>query len=136
MIDDPFAFMRYERDWWRGKCASVNTRLHMVWTQTGRQSLLIFTFSNIWLSTLSQRRILDLWNKVYLDFGKFTILKNTLKYESYFVFAFYVDEQHLDMYTYKVETQHRRRWLDTAIHNRYKDRKYLLGYLLMFQFRI
>ena len=35
--------------------------------------------------------------------------------------AVYVDAQHLDMYTYKVETQHRRRWLatfDIAIHNR------------------
>ena len=35
--------------------------------------------------------------------------------------AFYVDEQHLDMYTYKVETQQKRRWLatfDIAIHNR------------------
>ena len=43
------------------------------------------------------------------------------------------------MYTYKIGTQQRRRWLapfDIAIHNRYKDRKYLLGYLLMFQFRI
>jgi len=43
------------------------------------------------------------------------------------------------MYTYKVGTQQRRRWLatfDIAIHNRYKDRRYLLGYLLMFQFRI
>jgi len=29
------------------------------------------------------------------------------------VLAFYVDDQHLDMYTYKVETQHRRRWLAT-----------------------
>ena len=32
----------------------------------------------IWLSTSSQRRILDLWNKVYQDFGKFNSLKNTL----------------------------------------------------------
>ena len=41
--------------------------------------------------------------------------------------------------TYKVGTQQRRRWLatfDTAIHNRYKYRRYLLGYLLLFQFRI
>jgi len=29
------------------------------------------------------------------------------------VFTFYVDEQHLDMYTYKVGTQQRRRWLAT-----------------------
>jgi len=43
------------------------------------------------------------------------------------------------MYTYKVGTQQRRRWLatfDIAINNRYKDRRYLLGYLLMFQCRI
>ena len=32
----------------------------------------------IWLSTSSQRRILDLWNKVYQDFGKFNSLRNTL----------------------------------------------------------
>jgi len=31
-----------------------------------------------WLSTSSQRRILDLWNKVYQDFGKFNSLRNTL----------------------------------------------------------
>ena len=30
-------------------------------------------------------------------------------YWTFFVLAFYVDEQHLDMYTYKVETQQRRR---------------------------
>jgi len=43
------------------------------------------------------------------------------------------------MYTYKVGTQQRRQWLatfDIAIHNCYKDCRYLLGYLLMFQFRI
>jgi len=48
-------------------------------------------------------------------------------------------KQHLDMYTYKVGTQQRRRWLatfDIAIHNRYEDRRYLLGYLLMFQLGI
>jgi len=47
-------------------------------------------------------------------------------------------KQHLDMRTYKVETQQRRRRLETfdiAIHNRYTNRRYLLGYLLMFQFR-
>ena len=45
-------------------------------------------------------------------------------------------KQHLDMYTYKVGTQQRRERLvtfDITIHNRYKNRKYLLGYLLMFQ---
>jgi len=79
----------------------------------------------IWLSTSSQRRILDLWNKVYQDFGKFNSLnysyRQSVKYESFFVLAFYFDEQYLDMYTYKVETQQRRRWLatfDIAIHNR------------------
>ena len=32
----------------------------------------------IWLSSSSQRRILDLWNKVCPDFGKFNSLMNTL----------------------------------------------------------
>ena len=39
-------------------------------------------------------------------------------------------EQNLDMCTYKVGTQQRRRWLatfDIAIHNLYTDRRYLLG---------
>jgi len=38
-----------------------------------------------------------------------------------------------------VGKQQRRRWLatfDIAIHNRYKDHMYLLGYLLMFPLRI
>jgi len=57
------------------------------------------------------------------------------------VLAFYVGEATL-RHVYKVGTQQfeqRRRWLETfdiAIHNHYKDRRYLLGYLLMFQFRI
>ena len=48
-------------------------------------------------------------------------------------------KQHLDMYTYKVVKQQRRRQLatfDIAIDNRYKDRRYLLGYLHMFQLRV
>ena len=48
-------------------------------------------------------------------------------------------KQHLDMYTHKVGTQQRRRLLatfDITIHNRYKDLRYVLGYLLMFQFGI
>ena len=55
--------------------------------------------------------------------------EQSVKYESFFVLSFYVDEV----------TQQRRRklaTLDIAIHNLYKDRRYLLGYLLMFQFRI
>jgi len=43
------------------------------------------------------------------------------------------------MYTYKVVKQQRRRQLatfDIAIDNRYKDRRYLLGYLHMFQLRV
>jgi len=86
------------------------------------------------------------WNcamKDYQDFGKFS-LKNTLTNSRSNMslsscLLFYVDEQHLDMYTYKVGAQQRRRCLvtfDIAIHNRYKDRRYLLGYRLMFQFRI
>jgi len=39
-----------------------------------------------------------------------TAYGQSVKYESFFVLAFYVDEQHLDMYTYKVGTQQRRRW--------------------------
>jgi len=45
----------------------------------------------------------------------------SVKYESFFVLACYVDKQHLDMCTYKVRTQQRRRWLatfDIAIYNR------------------
>ena len=48
-------------------------------------------------------------------------------------------KQHLDMYTHKVGTQQSRRLLatfDITIHNRYKDLRYVLGYLLMFQFGI
>jgi len=55
------------------------------------------------------------------------------------VYFFTLMKLHLDMYTNKVGTQQRRRWLatfDIAIHNRYTDRMYLLAYLLMFQFRI
>ena len=50
---------------------------------------------------------------VYQEFGKFNSLNDTQdygqsdKYESFFVLDFYIDEQHLDMYTYKVEIQHR-----------------------------
>jgi len=46
-----------------------------------------------------------LCNKDYQDFGKF----NSPKYESFFVLAFAFMKQHLDMYTYKVGTQQRRR---------------------------
>ena len=82
-------------------------------------------------------------NKDYQGFGKFRSLRNTLTNSRSTMslsscLLFYVDEQHLDIYTYKVVTQQRRQWLatfDIAIHNRYKDRRYL-GYLLMFQFRI
>ena len=57
----------------------------------------------------------DIGLKVYQDFGKFNSLNDTqdygqsVKYESFFVLAFYIDEQHLDMYTYKVEIQQKRR---------------------------
>jgi len=42
----------------------------------------------------SLRRILDLWSKDYQDFGKFNSLRNTqsVKYESLFALAYYVDE--------------------------------------------
>jgi len=50
--------------------------------------------------------MLDLCNKVYQEFGKFNSEECSYG-QSSFVFAFYVDEQHLDMYTYKVETQQR-----------------------------
>ena len=57
----------------------------------------------------------DIGLKVYQDFGKFNSLNDTqdygqsVKYESFFVLDFYIDEQHLDMYTYKVEIQQKRR---------------------------
>jgi len=53
------------------------------------------------------------------------------------VFTFYVGEvtrRHVYIQGRKLQ---RRRWLaifDITIHNRYKDRRYLQGYLLMFQF--
>ena len=80
----------------------------------------------------------------YQDFGKFNSLGNTLTNSRSTMslsscMRFTLMKQHLDMYTYKVVTQQRRRWLvtfDIAMHNRSKDRRYLLGYLLMFQFRI
>ena len=65
------------------------------------------------------KRILELCNKDYLDFGKFNSLRNTLTNSrsklslSSCLFVTLL-KQHLDMYTYK----------------------YLLGYLLMFQLRI
>ena len=78
------------------------------------------------------------------DFGKFNSLVNThtnsrsnMSLSSCLLFKSI--KQHLDMYTYKVVKQQRRRQLatfDIAIDNRYKDRRYLLGYLHMFQLRV
>ena len=83
-------------------------------------------------------------NKDYQDFGKFNSLRNTLTNNRSNMslsscLLFKSIKQHLDMYTYKVVKQQRRRQLatfDIAIDNRYKDRRYLLGYLHMFQLRV
>ena len=74
---------------------------------------------------------LELCNKDYQDFGKFNSLKNTLtdsrsnmSLSSCLLLT--LMKQHLDMCTYKVGTQQRRRWLatfDIAIHNRFKDHR-------------
>ena len=56
------------------------------------------------------------------------VLLRTVSLSSCLLFT--LMKQHLDMYTYKVGTQQRRRCLatfDIAIHNRYKVRRYLLG---------
>ena len=100
------------------------------------QRWIIGNAMRVWLSTSSQRRILDLGNKVYQDFGKFNSLRNTRSTISLSLcLLFTLLKQHLDMCTYKVETQPRRRWLatfDITIHNRQEDRRYLLSYLPMF----
>jgi len=62
-----------------------------------------------------------LCNKDYRDFGKFEehSYEQSVKYEAFFVLA--LIKKHLDMYTYKVGTQHIRRWLtsfDITIHKR------------------
>ena len=81
-------------------------------------------------------------NKDYQDVGKFNSLKNTNSRSNMSLSScllFKSIKQHLDMYTYKVVKQQRRRQLatfDIAIDNRYKDRRYLLGYLHMFQLRV
>jgi len=63
---------------------------------------------------------MDLWNQVYQDFGKFNSLRNALsltkssvKYETFFVLAFYVDKA-THIYTYKVEIQQRKKTMTTA----------------------
>ena len=87
---------------------------------------------------------MEFCNKDYQDFGKFNSLRNTLTNNRSNMslsscLLFKSIKQHLDMYTYKVVKQQRRRQLATfyiAIDNRYKDRRYLLGYLHMFQLRV
>ena len=87
---------------------------------------------------------MEFCNKDYQDFGKFNSLRNTLTNNRSNMslsscLLFKSIKQHLDMYTYKVVQQQRRRQLatfDIAIDNRYKDRRYLLGYLHMFQLRV
>ena len=98
----------------------------------------------MWLSSFIIKEDTGLCNKDYQDFRKFNSLRNTLTNSQSNMslsscLLFTLMKQHLDMYTYKVGPQQRRRWLatfDIAIHNRYKDLRYLLGYLLMFQFHI
>ena len=76
-------------------------------------------------------------NKDYQNFGKFNSLGNTLtnirsNMSLSSCLLFYVDEVTLR----HVHIQGRNTTFDIAIHNHYKDRRYLLGYLLIFQFRI
>ena len=74
----------------------------------------------------SERRILELCNNNDQDFGKFNSLRNTLTISRSNMslsscLRVTLIKQHLDMCTYKVGTQHRRRRLatfDIAIHNR------------------
>jgi len=99
----------------------------------------------MWLSSfiIILYRILELCNKDYQDFGKFNSLRNTLtksrSNESFFVLAFYVDEATFKTCTHKrsehnTEDDDLQLNFDIVIHNRYKDRRYLLGYLLMFPY--
>ena len=89
-----------------------------------------------------QKEDTGLWEIGLSGFWKFNSLRNTLTNSRLNVslslcLLFTLMKQHLDMCTYKVVTKQRRQWLatfDIAIHNRFKDRRYLLGYLLMFQF--
>ena len=67
---------------WRPVC------VHAIWTRLVTRRIhqarllgkrwIIGNTMWIWLSTSSQRRILDFWNKVYQDFEKFNSLKNIL----------------------------------------------------------
>ena len=134
------AYVRFKCNFVALRKSSDNQQQHLLL----EQRWIIGNTMWIGLSTSSHRRILDLWNKVYKDFGKFNSLKNTLTNSRSNMnlsscLRFTLMKLHLDMYTYKVGTEQRRRWLATfyiAIYNRYKYRRYLLGYLLMFQFCI
>ena len=90
---------------------------------------------------------LELCNKDYQDFGKFNSLKNTLtdsrsnmSLSSSLLLT--LMKQHLDMCTYRVRTQQRRRWLatfDISIHNRFKDHRLHLvsiPYIVKFYFNV
>ena len=83
---------------------------------------------------------LELCNKDYQDLGKEYSYEQSIKQESFFVLACYFDEATLRHVHIQGRNKTKKTMtfatIDVAIHNRYKDRRYLLGYLLMFQFRI
>ena len=80
-------------------------------------------------------------NKDYQDFGKFNSLRNTLTNSRSNMslsscLRFYVDEVTLIHVHIQGRNTTKKTPFEIAIHTRYKDRRYLLGYLLMFQFCI
>jgi len=68
------AYVRFKCNYAALGKSSDNQQQHLLLGQ----SWIIGNTMWIWLSTSSQRRIFDLWKKVYQDFGKFNSLKNTL----------------------------------------------------------
>ena len=114
------AYIRFKCNYAALKNSSDNQQQHLFLGQR-------WTIGNtmwMWLSTSSQRRILNFLNNVYQDFGKFISLRNILtdsrsNMSLSLCLRLTIMKQHLDMCTYKVETQQRWRWLDTvdiAIH--------------------
>jgi len=81
------AYVRLKCNFAALRRSSDNQQQHLL---LGQRWVIGNTMWSVWLSTSSQRRILDS--------------------RSFSVLAFYVDEQQLVMYTYKVETQQSRRW--------------------------
>jgi len=68
------AYVRFKCNYAALRKSSDNQQQHLLLVQ----QWIIGNTMWIWLSTSSQTRIFDLWNKVYHAFGKFNSLKNTL----------------------------------------------------------